>query len=73
MKQIPSILVLAALLIIGAAWPSVQAWSDASILHHYLVHCLYLLAGGLSGLQSARWVVQTAGVGQVDEEAGVSS
>ncbi|GGJ11546.1 hypothetical protein GCM10010885_21090 [Alicyclobacillus cellulosilyticus] len=56
MKQIPSTLAVAVLLLIAAAWPSVDAWSETSATAHFLVHCLYLCAGGLFGLQTAWWM-----------------
>lgn len=73
MKQIPSTLAISVLLIIGAEWPSVQQWSDTQVLHHYLVHGLFLLAGGLIGLQSAIWMDQPQSLSTVDEETGVVS
>lgn len=73
MKNIPSTLVIAALLIIAAAWPSVQQWSDTQVLHHYLVHTLYLLAGTLIGLQSALWRSESTPLSQAEDEQGVSS
>lgn len=72
MKQIPSTLVFAALFIIAAAWPSVQAWSDTQVLHHYLVHGLYLISGGLIGFQTAVWADQPRSLATL-EETGVTS
>ena len=71
MKHIPSTVVFAALLIIFAEWPSVQSWSMLTPTHHYLVHGLYLLAGGLFGLQTSAWMVHPAPLSL--EESGVSS
>ncbi|MBX5437166.1 MAG: hypothetical protein IRZ33_08110 [Alicyclobacillaceae bacterium] len=72
MRQIPSTLVLAALCLIAAAWPGVQTWAEATPVHHFLSHGLYLAAGGLFGLQTARWIHQPAALRRTDE-AGVSS
>ena len=71
MRQIPSTLVLSALLIVFAEWPTVQGWADVTVIHHYFVHTLYLLAGGLFGLQTAWWLHQPAAVQTLEE--GVSS
>ncbi|MCL6548843.1 MAG: hypothetical protein K6T30_08030 [Alicyclobacillus sp.] len=68
----PSTLVVAALCLIAAAWPGVQAWAESSEVHHFLAHGLYLLSGGLLGLQTAWWIHQPASVQRTDE-AGVSS
>lgn len=72
MRQIPSTLVIAVLLLVFASWPGIQAWSESGIIHHYLVHLLYLVSGGLVGLQTAWWVTNHATVSQLDE-GGVSS
>lgn len=71
MKHIPLTIVFAALILIFAQWPSVQTWSDMTSLHHYLVHTLYLLSGGIIGWQTSRWNVRTAQ--QAREDAGVMS
>ncbi|WDL95599.1 hypothetical protein [Alicyclobacillus sp. ALC3] len=73
MRQIPSTLVLAAVCILVAAWPSLQGWADATAVHHYLIHSLYIIAGGLVGLQTSWWVHQPASMAHVEEERGVSS
>lgn len=72
MKQIPSTLVLAAVCILGASWPSLQAWAEATPAHHYLIHGLYIIAGGLVGLQTSWWIHQSTPIQHV-EESGVSS
>lgn len=71
MKQIPISLVLAAILLVGAEWPSVAAWSELTSAHHFLVHLLYLVAGTLVGWQTSRWVDQPAAVRAT--QTGVSS
>ncbi|MDQ0191486.1 hypothetical protein JI721_03345 [Alicyclobacillus cycloheptanicus] len=73
MKQIPSTLVLAAVCILFASWPSVQTWADATSVHHYLIHGLYIIAGGFTGLQTSWWLHQPSAVQHVEEESGVSS
>lgn len=72
MKQIPSTLVLSALCILFASWPSLQAWSDATSVHHYLTHGFYILAGGLVGLQTCWWMHAPSRIQHV-EESGVTS
>ncbi|MCL6637134.1 MAG: hypothetical protein K6T26_04210 [Alicyclobacillus sp.] len=72
MRSIPSTLVLCVLSVILASWPAVQTWAMGSLTHHFLSHGLYLLAGGLFGLQTARWV-QSARMAQPVDEGGVSS
>lgn len=72
MKQIPSTLVLAAVCILVASWPSVQTWADTASVHHYLIHGLYIIAGGLVGLQTSWWIHQPAPLAHM-EESGVSS
>ncbi|WP_062305858.1 hypothetical protein [Alicyclobacillus sendaiensis] len=41
-------------------WPSVDAWADASILHHALAHILFLVSGGLLGFEAARYAAHSA-------------
>lgn len=72
MRQIPTTLVVSALCIIFAEWPSVQSWSEITPVHHFLVHGLYLVAGGLFGLQTALWSERFSSVQSLDE-SGVSS
>lgn len=72
MRQIPSTLVLSAIFIVLAEWPSVQTWADLTPVHHFLVHGLYLISGGLSGLQTSLWVNRPSAVHSL-EESGVSS
>ncbi|MBX6351962.1 MAG: hypothetical protein IRZ10_01405 [Thermoflavifilum sp.] len=71
MRYIPSTVVLAVLCLIAAEWPGVQAWAMQSELHHYLSHLLFLLAGGLFGLQTAWWVHQPMAFSD-EAEAGVT-
>ncbi|SIS55781.1 hypothetical protein [Alicyclobacillus vulcanalis] len=47
-------------------WPSVDAWADASILHHALAHTLFLIAGGLLGFEAAHYA-ETAARHQASE------
>ncbi|MCL6453307.1 MAG: hypothetical protein K6T78_06695 [Alicyclobacillus sp.] len=71
MKYVPiPMLVAAAVLVIGA-WPSVEAWAEATAVHHYLVHILFLASGSLIGLQTARWSAADAPSTVVDR--GVTS
>ena len=72
MRQIPTTLVLSAICIVFAEWPSVQAWSELTPVHHFLVHTLYLAAGGLFGFQTALWSDRPSSVQSLDE-SGVSS
>ncbi|GMA64825.1 hypothetical protein NZD89_05505 [Alicyclobacillus fastidiosus] len=55
MTRVPLTLVVALFLITLAEWPSVAAWSELTDVHHALVHGLFLVAGGLFGLQIAWW------------------
>lgn len=71
-KYVPSIVVVSVLLLIFASWPAVDAWSELTANNHFLVHCLFLIAGGLFGLQTSRWVTSTTNMPAVDE-GGVSS
>jgi len=41
-------------------WPSVDAWADASVIHHALAHALFLVAGGLLGFEAAHYAAQSA-------------
>lgn len=72
MRQIPSTLVLAVLLLIAANWPGIQSWSETGQIQHYLAHALYLASGSLVGLQTALWVSRRPPLAQLDE-GGVSS
>jgi hypothetical protein len=71
-RHIPSTLVIAVLLLVFASWPGIQAWAEAGTVHHYLSHFLYLVSGGLVGLQTAWWISNRLSVPQLDE-GGVSS
>lgn len=71
-KRFPSMLVAAVLFLVFAAWPTVEQWAELTAAHHYLVHALYLVAGGLFGWQTSRWVNQPATAQGLDD-AGVSS
>ena len=71
MKQIPLTLVIAAFALIFAEWPSVQVWAEASTLHHYLNHLMYLVSGGLTGWQTSQWTHTQSQT--TAREAGVSS
>ncbi|KPV39902.1 hypothetical protein [Alicyclobacillus ferrooxydans] len=72
MKYVPSTVVLAVLLLIFASWPSIETWSDLTPIHHFWVHSLYLLSGGLFGAQTSHWVTNQANL-PTHEERGVSS
>lgn len=41
-------------------WPSVDAWADASVMHHALAHALFLVSGGLLGFEAARHAAKSA-------------
>jgi hypothetical protein len=71
MKQVPLTLVLTAICLVAANWPSVQEWSTLNMVHHYLTHGLYLLGGAFLGAQTSRWAHQPANLSL--DEAGVSS
>lgn len=71
LKQIPVSLVLAVAVLIFAEWPSVQSWGDATTLHHYVTHLLYVFAGALVGWQTSEWASSPAHISS--KEAGVSS
>lgn len=72
MRQIPSTLVLSAVCILVAAWPSLQGWAEATAVHHYLIHGLYLIGGGFLGLQTSWWLHHPPAMEHM-EESGVSS
>lgn len=72
MRYVPSTLVLSVLALILASWPSVQAWSEQTAVHHYFTHLLYLMAGALFGLQTAWWAHRQVNAPGL-EERGVSS
>ena len=72
MRQIPSTVVISILALVVASWPGVQNWSELTSVNHYLAHCLYLVAGGLFGLQTAWWIHSSVPVSPLDE-GGVSS
>ncbi len=48
-------------------WPSVDAWADASVLHHALAHALFLVSGGLLGFEAARYAAQSAARQRTEE------
>jgi hypothetical protein len=72
LRQIPTTIVLCLALIVIASWPTVQVWAEGSSVHHFLAHGLYLLAGGLFGLQTAWWAHSASVVTHTDD-TGVSS
>lgn len=72
MKYVPITVVISALLLIFASWPSVDAWSDATLVHHFWIHCVYVLSGGVFGFQTARWMTSEIPASLLNE-GGVSS
>lgn len=72
MKYVPSTVVISVLLLIFVSWPSVEAWSNATLVHHFWVHCVYVLSGGIFGLQTARWMSSVVPASLLSE-GGVSS
>ncbi|GMA51574.1 hypothetical protein GCM10025857_29310 [Alicyclobacillus contaminans] len=72
MRYIPSTLVIAILSLILACWPGVQSWAETGPVQHFLTHWLYLLAGAMVGLQTARWAHGQLAPQTLDE-GGVSS
>ncbi|MCL6631125.1 MAG: hypothetical protein K6T63_00710 [Alicyclobacillus herbarius] len=72
MKQVPLTLVLMAVCLVAVNWPSIQTWATANMIHHYLAHGLYLIAGACLGLQTSRWLTSTRS-DVISEDTGVSS
>jgi hypothetical protein len=72
MRQVPTTIVLAVLSLIIASWPGIETLGRMTSSSHYLIHCLYILSGGLFGLQTSWWSTQSNHT-QVADEGGVTS
>ncbi|AEJ44539.1 hypothetical protein [Alicyclobacillus acidocaldarius] len=65
--KIPLTVVVALAAWAVGVWPSVDAWADASVLHHALAHALFLVSGGLLGFEAARYAAQSAARQRTEE------